>query len=73
MQTRDLGAAYDALLGMLNRLGPYLGYAAATITRGETTIDDWSGIEPMRQAAETLRAISAADVTRGIRESDRTW
>lgn len=64
-RTRDLGAAYEALLGALNRLGPYLAYATATIARAETTLDAWTDVEPMELATEALLSIPPADAIHG--------
>ena len=50
---------------MLNRLGPYLAYATATIARAETTIDTWADVEPMELAAEALLSIPPADAING--------
>ncbi len=46
LRTRDSGLAYEALLGALNRLGPYLAYATATIARAEARLGAWADAEP---------------------------
>jgi len=68
VKSGDLEAAYESSLIALNRLGPYLAYATATIARGELRADEWLAVEPVRIVAETLLTIPPASTPRGYAE-----
>ena len=52
--TGDVSATFALVLGGLDRVSSFLGYAAATIARGEYTPQQWSQVGPLALVANPL-------------------
>lgn len=52
--TGDIAATFALVLGGLDRVSSFLGYAAATIARGEYTPQQWSQVGPLALVANSL-------------------
>lgn len=52
--TGDISATFALVLGGLDRVSSFLGYAAATIARGEYTPQQWSQVGPLALVANPL-------------------
>lgn len=52
--TGDIAATFALVLGGLDRVSSFLGYAAATIARGEYTPQQWSQVGPLALVANPL-------------------
>jgi hypothetical protein len=52
--TGDISATFRLVLGGLDRVGSFLGYAAATIARGEYTPQQWSQVGPLALVGNPL-------------------